>query len=166
MTNSKPAGRKNRSNRKGGNRHHERHSRPVVQPSVVPQLQSPDVFPPLVSTTAPKPAPIDIKYSKEEICNIVKGITDLSCPAVASEDVKEVVGDGDVNKMKMVETANQDLVSKGRTMSIDQAIQHGVPRSLSVDSVDYTNMLRGEMDQETTEKIRRTRKQNKHQPKL
>ena len=85
---------------------------------------------------------------------------------MASEDVKEVVGDGDVNKMKMVETANQDLVSKGRTMSIDQAIQHGVPRSLSVDSVDYTNMLRGEMDEETTEKIRRTRKQNKHQPKL
>ena len=89
----KPSGRKNRSNRKGGNRHHERHSRPAVQPSVVPQLQSPDVFPPLVSTTAPKPAPIDIKYSKEEICEIVKGIKDLSCPAVVSEDVKEVVGD-------------------------------------------------------------------------
>ena len=51
-------------------------------------------------------------------------------------------------------------------MSIDQAIQHGIPRSLSVDSVDYTNMLRGEMDEEISEKIRKTRKQNKHQPKL
>ena len=91
--NSKSAGRKNRSNRKGGNRHHDRHSRPVVQPSVVPLLHSPDVFPPLVPTTAPKPAPISIKYSKEEICQIVKGITDLSCPEVATEEVKEVVGE-------------------------------------------------------------------------
>lgn len=71
-----------------------------------------------------------------------------------------------MNDGQMVETANQDLVSKGRTMSIDQAIQHGIPRSLSVDSVDYTNMLKGEMDEATSERIRKTRKQNKHQPKL
>ena len=67
--------RKGRNNRKG--KHHDRHPRTIVQPTVVPQLHSPDVFPPLVSTSVPKPAPIDVKYSKDEI---------------TSEGVNEVVG--------------------------------------------------------------------------
>ena len=67
----------------------------------------------------------------------------------------------------MVDVANQDLVTKGRTMSIDQAMEQGIPRSLSVDSVDYTNMINGEMDEVVTEKVRKARKQHKrHQPKL
>lgn len=81
--------RKGRNNRKG--KHHDRHPRTIMQPTVVPQLHSPDVFPPLVSTSVPKPAPIDVKYSKDEICEIVKGLKDLSCPPIASEGVNEVV---------------------------------------------------------------------------
>ena len=146
--------RKGRNNRKGN--HHDRHPRTIVQPTVVPQLHSPDVFPPLVSTSVPKPAPIDVKYSKDEICEIVKGLKDLSCPPIASEGVNEVI----------VETANQELVSKGRTFSIDQAIQQGVPRSMSVDSVDYTNMIQGDLDEALQEKVRKARRQHKHQPKL
>lgn len=65
-----------------------------------------------------------------------------------------------------METANQELVSKGRTFSIDQAIQQGVPRSMSVDSVDYTNMIQGDLDEAVMEKVRKARRQHKHQPKL
>lgn len=87
------SGRKGRGSRKGNNgKHHDRHPR-VIQPTIVPQLQSAEVFPPLVSTSVPKPAPIDVKYSKEEICEIVKGVTDLSCPPLATPSIEDVVGD-------------------------------------------------------------------------
>ena len=86
--------RKGRGNRKGNGKHHDRHPR-VIQTVAVPQLQSAEVFPPLVSTSVPKPAPIDVKYSKEEICEIVKGVKDLSCPPLATSNIEDVVSDGE-----------------------------------------------------------------------
>lgn len=69
--------------------------------------------------------------------------------------------------------ANTQLVEKGRTMSIDEALSHGIlfmqtgdclgrPRILSTDSVDYTQMLYGNEDEEVVEKVRKDRKANKH----
>ena len=46
-----------------------------------------------MSTSVPKPAPIDVKYSKEEICEIVKGVKDLSCPSLATSNIEDVVSD-------------------------------------------------------------------------
>lgn len=69
-------------------------------------------------TTSPQVGKIDVKYSYSEICEIVKGVKDLSCPPIASTGVESA----------LVETANQELVQKGRTFSIDQALQRGVGR--------------------------------------
>lgn len=123
-------GRKNRKEHK----HRERRSRAVSQPKTVPALQSAEIFPPLVPTTSPQVGKIDVKYSYSEICEIVKGVKDLSCPPIASSGVESA----------LVETANQELVQKGRTFSIDQALQRGCPRTMSVDSIDYTSMIQGE----------------------
>ena len=43
---------------------------------------------------------------------------------------------------------NSELVTKQRTFSIDQSIESGMPRTYSVDSVDYTTMLMGDMEEE------------------
>ena len=96
-------------------KHREHRPRAVSKPKVVPALQSAEIFPPLVPTTAPVVGPIDVKYSYKEICDIVKGVKDLSCPPIASAGVESA----------LVETANQELVQKGRTFSIDQALQRG-----------------------------------------
>ena len=76
----------------------------------------------------------------------------------------------------MVSTPNKDLVEKGRTFSIDQAVQRGGsfidkwwvghPRTMSVDSIDYTSMFYGEIDEETANKIRKDRKEKKRGAKL
>lgn len=77
----------------------------------------------------------------------------------------------------MVNMPNKDLVEKGRTMSIDQAVQRGMirerfyyslghPRTMSVDSIDYTSMFYGEIDEEVAAKIRKDRKEKKHGSKL
>lgn len=108
---------KRRRGRKGRKefKHRERRPRAVSKPKVVPALQSAEIFPPLVPTTAPVVGSIDVKYSYKEICDIVKGVKDLSCPPIASAGVESA----------LVETANQELVQKGRTFSIDQALQRG-----------------------------------------
>ena len=54
--------------------------------------------------------------------------------------------------------ANVELVQKGRTMSIDQAFSLGRPRTLSVDSVDYTSMLTGEVEEEVATYVRKQRR--------
>ena len=92
MRRRKPSGRKGRGSRKEHNgKHHDRHPRTYSQPKVLPQLQSAELFPPLVPTASPKPATVEVKYSKEEICEIVKEVKDLSCPEIASEGVREIV---------------------------------------------------------------------------
>lgn len=50
-----------------------------------------------------------------------------------------------------------ELVEKGRTMSIDEAFNLH-PRTLSVDSIDYTNMLTGELDEEVVTFVRKQRR--------
>ena len=57
-------------------KHRERRPRAVSKPKVVPALQSAEIFPPLVPTTAPVVGSIDTKYSYKEICEIVKGVKD------------------------------------------------------------------------------------------
>ena len=54
-----------------------------------------------------------------------------------------------------------ELVEKGRTMSIDQALRNAAPRTWSVDSIDYSNMVLGSMDEETATVLRKRRKQHK-----
>ena len=54
---------------------------------------------------------------------------------------------------------NSELVTKQRTFSIDQAIESGMPRTYSVDSVDYTTMLMGDMEEEEKEEVRKKRKE-------
>ena len=54
-----------------------------------------------------------------------------------------------------------ELVEKGRTVSIDQALRNTAPRTWSVDSVDYSNMVLGSMDEETATVLRKRRKQHK-----
>ena len=87
----------------------------LVRPSSNSILTRAPVPAPLVPTTAPVVGSIDVKYSYKEICDIVKGVKDLSCPPIASAGVESA----------LVETANQELVQKGRTFSIDQALQRG-----------------------------------------
>ena len=70
-------------------------------------------------------------YSKEELYSIVKDAKDLSLPDV-TEEVKTL---GIVT-----EEANTELVERGRTMSIDQALRGRAPRTWSVDSIDYTSL--------------------------
>ena len=47
-------------------------------------------------------------------------------------------------------------------MSIDQALQSGAPRSFSIDSVDYTNMVGGYMGDEVTAHLKKQRNHKKH----
>ena len=54
---------------------------------------------------------------------------------------------------------NSELVTKQRTFSIDQSIESGMPRTYSVDSVDYTTMLMGDMEEEEKEEVRKKRKE-------
>ena len=54
-----------------------------------------------------------------------------------------------------------NLVEKGRTMSIDQALREGAPRTLSVDSVDYTNMVGCYLDEPTMQALRKHRKHHR-----
>ena len=42
----------------------------------------------------------------------------------------------------------------------------GHPRTMSVDSIDYTSMFYGEIDEEVAAKIRKDRKEKKHGGKL
>lgn len=46
-------------------------------------------------------------------------------------------------------------------MSIDQSLEAGMPRTYSVDSVDYTTMLVGDMEEEVKEEVRKKRKDRK-----
>ena len=46
-------------------------------------------------------------------------------------------------------------------MSIDMASSSGLPRTYSVDSIDYTCMLTGEMEEEVVEVVRKQRKHRK-----
>ena len=61
----------------------------------------------------------------------------------------------------MTATPNSELVSKQRTMSIDQSIEAGKPRTFSVDSVDYTTMLVRDEEEAVKEEVRRRRKNRK-----
>ena len=36
------------------------------------------------------------------------------------------------------------------------------PRTMSVDSVDYTSMMEGDVDEEVAEKVRKARREKKH----
>ena len=54
---------------------------------------------------------------------------------------------------------NSELVTKQRTFTIDQSIESGMPRTYSVDSVDYTTMLMGDMEEEEKEEVRKKRKE-------
>ena len=59
----------------------------------------------------------------------------------------------------MMKEPNNELVTKQRTFSIDQSIESGMPRTYSVDSVDYTTMLMGDMEEEEKEEVRKKRKE-------
>lgn len=59
----------------------------------------------------------------------------------------------------MMKEPNSELVTKQRTFSIDQSIESGMPRTYSVDSVDYTTMLMGDMEEEEKEEVRKKRKE-------
>lgn len=93
-----------------------------------------------------------IHYSKEEIYSIVKDSKDLSLPEV-SEEVKRL---GIV-----LDKANTDLVEKGRTMSIDQAVRGRAPRTWSVDSIDYTSLVVGDLGEDGENLRKRRRHQRK-----
>lgn len=57
------------------------------------------------------------------------------------------------------------MVERGRTESIDDALRHGAPRTLSVDSVDYTEMVRGSFGEEAAESARKHRRHAKRKAK-
>ena len=52
-------------------------------------------------------------------------------------------------------------MSKQRTVSIDQSLEAGAPRTYSVDSVDYSTMLMGDAEEEVKEEVRKRRKARK-----
>lgn len=91
-------------------------------------------------------------YSKEELYSIVKDAKDLSLPDV-TEEVKTL---GIVT-----EEANTELVERGRTMSIDQALRGRAPRTWSVDSIDYTSLVAGDLGEEGENLRKRRRHQKK-----
>lgn len=68
-------------------------------------------------------------------------------------------------KAQLSEAANVELVEKGRTESIDDALRRRAPRTLSVDSVDYTEMVRGSIGEETAERVRKQRRHAKRRAK-
>ena len=61
----------------------------------------------------------------------------------------------------MTEAPNVDLVSKQRTQSIDMSMELGAPRTFSVDSVDYTTMLTGDVEEPVKEEVRRRHRNRK-----
>lgn len=56
---------------------------------------------------------------------------------------------------------NAELAAKQRTQSIDQTLEMGRPRTYSVDSVDYTTMLMGDVEEEVKEEARKRRRNRK-----
>lgn len=56
---------------------------------------------------------------------------------------------------------NAELATKQRTQSIDQTLEMGRPRTYSVDSVDYTTMLMGDVEEEVKEEARKHRRNRK-----
>lgn len=56
---------------------------------------------------------------------------------------------------------NAELATKQRTQSIDQTLEMGRPRTYSVDSVDYTTMLMGDVEEEVKEEARKRRRNRK-----
>ena len=93
-----------------------------------------------------------IHYSMDELYNIVKDVKDLTLPEIPEEIMKMDI---------ILKEANPNLVEKGRTESIDQALRGGAPRTFSVDSVDYTNMVVGYMGEEVSEVLRKQRRRHK-----
>lgn len=65
----------------------------------------------------------------------------------------------------MNKEANVELVERGRTESIDDALRGRAPRTMSVDSVDYTEMVRGAMGEEVAENVRKHRRHGKRKAK-
>lgn len=124
----------------------------------LPPLSSSLSFPPLISTgpggivqSKNENANI-VRYSAAEILSITRDMKDLSCPPVATPGDHSIV---------LLSAPVTDLIEKGRTQSMDQAMLEGPPRSLSVDSVDYTTMMMGDLDEHYTNQL----KQNKQNEK-
>ena len=61
----------------------------------------------------------------------------------------------------MTAEPNSELAQKQRTFSIDQSLEAGIPRTYSVDSVDYTTMLIGDMDEEVKMEVKKKRRERK-----
>lgn len=61
----------------------------------------------------------------------------------------------------MSEVANAELAGKQRTQSMDASLAAGMPRTYSVDSVDYTTMLLGDIAEEVKAEARKRRRQRK-----
>lgn len=61
----------------------------------------------------------------------------------------------------MSEVANAELAGKQRTQSMDASLAAGMPRTYSVDSVDYTTMLLGDVAEEVKAEARKRRRQRK-----
>lgn len=57
--------------------------------------------------------------------------------------------------------ANAELAGKQRTQSMDASLAAGMPRTYSVDSVDYTTMLLGDIAEEVKAEARKRRRQRK-----
>ena len=57
--------------------------------------------------------------------------------------------------------ANAELAGKQRTQSMDASLAAGMPRTYSVDSVDYTTMLLGDVAEEVKAEARKRRRQRK-----
>ncbi|KNB46086.1 hypothetical protein JH06_2640 [Blastocystis sp. subtype 4] len=151
QTSLKSRGRKPR----GGKANRGRRDRrvPAVKPIPLPQIDNRNSFPPLVYTgnqTIGYQTEF-IHYSADEIMTIVRDLKDLSLPSIPEGDYSLV----------LTENANSDLVTKQRTQSIDRSLEAGMPRSYSVDSVDYTTMLMGDMPEEVKEEARKRRRNRK-----
>ena len=61
----------------------------------------------------------------------------------------------------MSEVANAELAGQQRTQSMDASLAAGMPRTYSVDSVDYTTMLLGDVAEEVKAEARKRRRQRK-----
>lgn len=92
---------------------------------------------------------------------IVRDLKDLSLPSIPEGDYSLVVRDYWIIDEQLTENVNSDLVTKQRTQSIDRSLEAGMPRSYSVDSVDYTTMLMGDMPEEVKEEARKRRRNRK-----
>ena len=160
---------------RGGKANRGRRDRrvPAVKPIPLPQidvkftwndkLQSRSSFPPLVYTgnqTIGYQTEFT-RYSADDIMKIVRDLKDLSLPSIPEGDYSLVVEDDQNIDVQLTEDANSDLVAKQRTQSIDRSLEAGMPRSYSVDSVDYTTMLMGDMPEEVKEEARKRRRNRK-----